>query len=73
MVLIKVYSGRLAGGPDDDNAIGAFADVPVDQFPKCIEIEASILMHRRNDRDETAAKLCHFPVVPQDSARASWN
>jgi hypothetical protein len=49
-VLFEVDSGRLASRADDDNAARPLYDVPVDQTPKGIEVEAAILEHRRDNR-----------------------
>ena len=54
LVLVDVDRRRFAGGADDDDAVGAFGDVPVDQLPKRGEVERAVLVHRRDDRDQAA-------------------
>ena len=58
-VLFEIDRRRFAGGADDDDAVGAFADVPVDQLAKSIEIERAVIAHRRDDCNQTALELGH--------------
>ena len=51
-MLIHVHSGRLAGGADDDDAVGAFGDVPVDEAAQAGEVQAAVVLHGRDDGDK---------------------
>ena len=73
MMFVEIDRRRFAGGADDDDAIGAFRYVPVDQFAKGVEIEAAVVVHRRNDCDHAAGKLCHLSDFPEDTAVARVN
>jgi hypothetical protein len=53
-VLIEIDGGRLAGGSDHDDAIGAFRNMPVDQPAQRVQIETAILEHGRYDCNQAA-------------------
>ena len=53
-VLVKINRWRLTGGTDNDDAVGAFGNLPVNQFAKCIQIQPAILIHGRDYRHQTA-------------------
>jgi hypothetical protein len=40
LVLVEADGGRLAGGADDDDAVGAFGDVPVDEGFEARDVES---------------------------------
>jgi hypothetical protein len=58
-VFLDRDGGRLAGGADDADAIGAFADVPVDQAPQRGVVDLGVVEHRRHQRDDAAYDGCH--------------
>ena len=47
---------RFAGRAADDDAVAAFARVPVEQAPECDVIDVAGLRHRRHERNEAAAE-----------------
>ncbi|CAB4392233.1 unnamed protein product [Rhizophagus irregularis] len=48
-VFIDADGGRLARGADDHDAVGAFGDMPVDQFFQAILVQAAVFVHRGDD------------------------
>jgi hypothetical protein len=48
---------RLAARADHDERIGAFLDVPVDQFAERRQVETAVFEHRGDDRGDAAADL----------------
>lgn len=50
-MLLDIDGRRLASGTDDDNGIGPFTHVEVDQIAQGIQIEAAILVHWSDDGD----------------------
>ena len=60
-MLIDIDRGRLAGGADSNDRCRAALDVPVDEAAVAGQIEAAILMHRRDDGDNAACDHVHMP------------
>ena len=58
-VLLDVDRRRFAGGADDADAVGAFGDVPVDQPAQGGIVDAAVVVHRRDQRDDAACNRCH--------------
>ena len=54
LVLVEADGGRFAGGADDDDAVGALGDVPVDQGLEARDVETAVFEHRGDDRDQAA-------------------
>src|SRR6185312_2174049 len=48
-VLVVVDSGRFSGSANDDDAVGAFLDVPIDKTAQRGEVQPAVLEHRRNN------------------------
>ena len=61
-VLVEIHRRRFARGADDDDAVGAFGDVPVDQLAKRLEIERAVFLHRRHDRNQTTLQSRHVEI-----------
>jgi hypothetical protein len=51
-MLVDVDRGRLAGGADDHDAVGAFCNVEVDQAAQAREVQTAIVVHGRDDGDK---------------------
>ena len=62
-VLVEVDRRRFAGGADDDDAVRAFRDVPVDQTTQRVEVEPAVFGHRRNDGYQAASQHKVLPLV----------
>ena len=56
---------RFAGRADDADAVGAFGDVPVDQAAQRVVVDAAVVVHRRDERDDAASNGFHVAL--------SWN
>ena len=50
-MLVDVDRGRFARGADDDDAVGAFGDVPVEKGLEAGNVERAVRLHGRDDRD----------------------
>ena len=50
---------RFAGRADDADALRAFVDVPVDQAPQRVVVDAAVFVHRRDERDDAAGDGFH--------------
>jgi hypothetical protein len=50
-MLIDIHCRRFAGRTDDHDTVGSFANVKVDQTAQGMQIEATILVHGRDDGD----------------------
>src|SRR4051812_8158580 len=59
-MLFKVYRGRFAGCANDDDAIGSFTNMEVDQGTQSLKVKAAILEHWSNDCDEAALQHGEF-------------
>jgi hypothetical protein len=55
-MLGDVDGGRLARGADDDDAVGALGDMPVDEGLQAGKVERAVGRHRGDDRDDAAGK-----------------
>ena len=55
-MLIEIHRRGFARGANDDDAIGPFCQVKIHQRTQTIQIQTAIIVHRRNDRDQTAFK-----------------
>ena len=55
-VLFHIHRGRFARGANDADAIGAFSDVPVDQFAQGGVVNATVLMHGGDKGDDAAGE-----------------
>jgi hypothetical protein len=55
-MLFGIDRGRLAGGADDDQAIGALIDMPIDQGPETRHIQSPIGQHGGNECNKAASK-----------------
>jgi phenylalanyl-tRNA synthetase beta chain len=69
-VLLHAHRGRLAGGAHDADAVGALGDVPVDQALERVEVDATVVGHRRDERHDAACDGIHGPV-PLAASRAA--
>jgi hypothetical protein len=58
-VLVDGDGRRFAGRADDADALRAFLDVPVDQAPQCVVVDAAVVAHRRDERDDAAGNGFH--------------
>jgi hypothetical protein len=47
-MFLVVNRRRFAGGADDDDAVGALVDVPVEQTPQPGQVERAVVLHRRD-------------------------
>jgi hypothetical protein len=48
-MFFEIHRRRLTRGADHDDAVGAFADVPVHQAAQARQIEAAVLVHGGDD------------------------
>ena len=55
-MLGHVHGRRLAGGADHADAVGALGHVPVDQPAQRVVVDAAVLVHGRDERDDAAAQ-----------------
>ena len=60
-MFFEIHGGRLAGRADDDDAVGAFADMEIDQRAQSLQIQTAVLGHGGNDGDEAALEHGGFP------------
>src|SRR5690606_25450391 len=49
VVLFKTKRGRLTGGTDCHDAVGALLDVPMDQVPQRLPVDGAVGMHGGNE------------------------
>ena len=59
VVFLHIDRRRLAGRPDDDDRIGSFLDVVVDQPTHAGQIQTAVLVHRRDDRNKGSRNHIH--------------
>ena len=53
-VFFDIHRGRFARGTNDANAVGAFGDVPVDEFAQGGVVHAAVFKHRGDERHDAA-------------------
>ena len=63
LVLLDVHRRRFAGGADHHDAVGALGDMPVDQAPEARHVEATVLVHRRDDCDQASGNHALLPFT----------
>ncbi len=63
LVFVDIDGGRFPRGPDDDDAVGTLLDVEIDERLEALEIEASVVLHRRNDRNQGPGEHRALPFV----------
>src|ERR1700712_5179442 len=70
-VLLDADGGRLAGRADDADALRAFVDMPVDQATQRFDVDASVVVHGRDERDDAAGDGFHGWAVLNRSILAT--
>ena len=53
-MFFHVYRGRLAGGTHHHDAVRALINMKINQRTKSSQIQAPVLVHRRDYRNDTA-------------------
>jgi hypothetical protein len=55
LMLIEINGRRFARRADDYDTVRTFRGVPIDEAPETLEVEPTVFMHRRDDRNQTAS------------------
>ncbi len=60
-VFIEIDGRRFTSGTHDDDAIGTFSNMPIDEAPQPGQIETAVLVHRGDDGGQRALndRCCH--------------
>ena len=67
-MLVDRDGRRFAGRADDADALRAFGDLPVDQATQRGEVDAAVVLHRRDERDDAAGDGFHSRVPESDDS-----
>src|SRR5688572_7183226 len=59
VMLIKIDRGGFAGGPHYHDSVAALLDVPIHQLAESFQVETAVLVHRRDDSDQTTLQDSH--------------
>jgi len=54
LVLVEVHRRRFTGCPDDDDAVGPFVHMEVDQAAKPAQVEPAVVLHGRHDCNQAS-------------------
>ena len=58
-MLLDIDGRRFAGCPDNDDSIGSFLYMEIDQLAQTRQVKASILVHRRDKRNNGSSNRIH--------------